>query len=70
MSVHRNVDVILIDCPPSLGLLTLNAFVAANEVLVPIQAEYYALEGLSMLIHTIEKIRDYLNPTSLLVRFC
>lgn len=62
MSVHRNVDVILIDCPPSLGLLTLNAFVAANEVLVPIQAEYYALEGLSMLIHTIEKIRDYLNP--------
>ncbi|MDO5049019.1 MAG: AAA family ATPase [Actinomycetaceae bacterium] len=62
LAVHRNVDVILIDCPPSLGLLTLNAFVAADQVIVPIQAEYYALEGLSMLIHTIEKIRDYLNP--------
>ncbi|MDO5033825.1 MAG: AAA family ATPase [Actinomycetaceae bacterium] len=62
LAVHRDVDVILIDCPPSLGLLTLNSFVAADQVIVPIQTEYYALEGLSMLVGTVEKIRDYLNP--------
>nr|WP_319643806.1 AAA family ATPase [Gephyromycinifex aptenodytis] len=56
------VDYILIDCPPSLGLLTINAFVAAQEVLIPIQCEYYALEGLSMLLRNIEMIQRHLNP--------
>jgi chromosome partitioning protein len=56
------LDYIFIDCPPSLGLLTLNAFVAANEVLIPIQCEYYALEGLSQLNDTITGIKAGLNP--------
>ncbi len=56
-------DYIFIDCPPSLGLLTVNAFVAAREVLIPIQSEYYALEGLSQLLRNIELIRGHLNPT-------
>lgn len=56
-------DYIFIDCPPSLGLLTVNAFVAAREVLIPIQCEYYALEGLSQLLRNIELIRGHLNPT-------
>src|SRR5690625_4093335 len=55
-------DYIFIDCPPSLGLLTVNAFVAAREVLIPIQTEYYALEGLSQLLRNIELIRGHLNP--------
>jgi len=59
---ERQLDYILIDCPPSLGLLTLNAFVAGREVLIPIQCEYYALEGLSQLIQTVNLIRDSLNP--------
>ena len=55
-------DYVLIDCPPSLGLLTVNAFVAAKEVLIPIQCEYYALEGLSQLTRSIEMIRKHLHP--------
>ncbi|MEE6271995.1 ParA family protein [Georgenia sp. MJ206] len=56
------LDYIFIDCPPSLGLLTVNAFVAAREVFIPIQCEYYALEGLSQLLRSIELIRGHLNP--------
>lgn len=55
------VDYIFIDCPPSLGLLTVNAFVAAHEVLIPIQCEYYALEGLSQLLTNIARIQKHLN---------
>ncbi|WP_449276765.1 ParA family protein [Leucobacter sp. GX24907] len=58
----RTFHYVFIDCPPSLGLLTVNAFVAAREVLIPIQCEYYALEGLSQLLGNIELIQTHLNP--------
>lgn len=57
-----NPDYVFIDCPPSLGLLTVNAMVAAEEVLIPIQCEYYALEGLSQLLRNIELVQNHLNP--------
>jgi len=60
--VRESYDYIIIDCPPSLGLLTLNALVAADSVLVPLQCEYYALEGLSQLMDTIQLVRKRLNP--------
>lgn len=59
--IKDNYDYIIIDCPPSLNMLTINALTAANSVLVPIQCEYYALEGLSQLIHTIDLVKDRLN---------
>lgn len=58
----HNFDYIFLDCPPSLGLLTLNGLVAAREVLLPIQCEYYALEGLSQLLKTVDMIKAHLNP--------
>ncbi len=64
-AVHKvkdNYDFVIIDCPPSLSMLTINAMTTADSVLVPIQCEYYALEGLSHLIHTIELVKDRLNP--------
>jgi chromosome partitioning protein len=61
-SIGGSYDVILIDCPPSLGLLTVNALCAARSVLIPLQCEYYALEGLGSLYRTIDKVRDGLNP--------
>lgn len=60
--IKDNYDFIVIDCPPSLSMLTVNAMTTANTVLVPIQCEYYALEGLSQLVHTVNLVRDRLNP--------
>ena len=61
-NVREEYDYILIDCPPSLNMLTLNALVAANSVMIPMQCEYYALEGLSALMETVESIRSTVNP--------
>lgn len=60
--VKHDYDYVLIDCPPSLGLLTINALTAANSVLVPIQCEFYALEGVSQLMNTIKLVQRNLNP--------
>ena len=62
-SINGDYDFIFIDCPPSLGVLTLNALTAATDVLIPIQCEYYALEGLTLLMNTLERVRNNLNPT-------
>ena len=61
--VKDDYDFIIIDCPPSLNMLTINAMTTADSVLVPIQCEYYALEGLSQLIHTINLVKERLNPS-------
>ena len=61
--IRDNYDYVLIDCPPSLGLLTVNALTAADSVLIPIQCEYYALEGLSQLLNIIKLVRNRLNST-------
>jgi chromosome partitioning protein len=70
--VADRFDFILIDCPPSLGLLTINALAAADSVVVPMQAEYFALEGLSALLTTVERVRESINPRLTLegVLFC
>lgn len=60
--METHFDVVLIDCPPSLGLITVNALTAADEVMIPIQTEYYALEGLTQLLRSIEAIQKNLNP--------
>ncbi|CAB4336900.1 unannotated protein [freshwater metagenome] len=61
--ISANYDYIFIDCPPSLGLLTINAFAGSKELLIPIQTEYYALEGLSQLLETYSVVKKRLNPT-------
>ena len=62
-TIKKQFDFVLIDCPPSLGLLTVNSLTAADTVLVPIQCEYYALEGLSQLMNTVKLVQKHLNPS-------
>ncbi len=62
MSIRDKYDFIVIDCPPSLGLLTINALVAADSLIIPIQCEYYALEGLGQLLNTVKLVKKHLNP--------
>lgn len=59
--VKNNYDFIIIDCPPSLGLLTVNGLVAADHLIIPVQSEFFALEGLAQLLHTVQRVRTYLN---------
>ena len=66
MGLHSDYGYILLDCPPSLGLLTVNALAAAQSVLIPLQCEYFALEGLSLLLETIRRIKIRLNPSLLI----
>lgn len=63
MPIASRYDYVLIDCPPSLGLLTVNALTAAQEIVIPVQAEYYALEGLTQLTRVVHRVREALNPT-------
>ena len=62
LEIAADYDYVFVDCPPSLGLLTVNALTAADSVLIPLQCEYYALEGLSQLLATLDLVRDHLNP--------
>jgi len=62
MEIRNDYDFILIDCPPTLGLVTLNGIVAADEILIPVQAEYYALEGLGQLLETIQLVKERIRP--------
>lgn len=63
LKIKNNFDYIIIDCPPSLDLLTLNGLVAADSILIPVQAEYYALEGVSSLLNTVELVKENLKPS-------
>ena len=58
----ERIDYVIIDCPPSLGLLTINALVSAEELMIPIQCEYYSVEGLALLLHTVSLVQEHLNP--------
>lgn len=62
LEIRHDYDYILIDCPPTLGMITLNGIVAADEILIPVQAEYYALEGLGQLLETVNLVRDRIKP--------
>lgn len=61
-AIEKKYDIAIIDCPPSLGLLTINALTASDTIFVPIQCEFYALEGLSQLMYTVKQVKKYLNP--------